>query len=327
MTLGRDCGRSHAAAGSLVLLALLLPSPAFAHASERMIILTLPTGRYIPAPPPSSPSPPSSAPSPPASPPSARTASPPSPTRRTTPAAGSPSPPSPPSSPPAFSARTTRSPTSSPSTVWTLLWVGLALASMLAGDLWRPIDPWTAPVTLTRRLLGRTGSIGLARLGHWPAVAGLLAIAWFEIVSLAPDDPPTLARAALLYWLAVFALATLEGPAFIRRGEALTLFFHFVSKIAPVWWTPAGRRTELHAGPPGAQILATPPLSPSAAAFVTLILATVTFDGLHLTFWWLARLGINPLEFPGRSAVTGANSLGLLAAWAPPPRPSSPPSP
>ena len=187
---------------------------------------------------------------------------------------------------------------------------------MLLGDLWRPIEPWTAPVTATRRLLGRTGSVGLARLGHWPAVLGLLAFAWFEIVSLSPDDPPTLARAVALYWLAIFALAVLEGPAWLRQGEALTLFFHFVSKIAPLWRAPAGSRTELYAGPPGAQILATPPLSPSAAAFVTLILATVTFDGLHLTFWWLTRLGLNPLEFPGRSAVTGANTLGLLAAWA-----------
>jgi hypothetical protein len=203
-----------------------------------------------------------------------------------------------------------------PLTVWTLLWVGLALASMLLGDLWRPIDPWTAPVTLARRHLGRSRGIGLSRLGAWPASAGLLAIAWFEIVSLAPDDPPTLARAALLYWLAVFALATLEGPQWIRQGEALTLFFHYVSKTAPLWWTPAGDRTGIHAGLPGAQILATPPLGPSAAAFVTLILATVTFDGLHLTFWWLTRLGINPLEFPGRSAVTLPNTLGLLAAWA-----------
>ena len=203
-----------------------------------------------------------------------------------------------------------------PLTVWTLVWTGLALASMLLGDLWRPIEPWTAPVTATRRLLGRTGSVGLARLGHWPAVLGLLAFAWFEIVSLSPDDPPTLARAVALYWLAIFALAVLEGPAWLRQGEALTLFFHFVSKIAPLWRAPAGPRTELYAGPPGAQILATPPLSPSAAAFVTLILATVTFDGLHLTFWWLTRLGLNPLEFPGRSAVTGANTFGLLAAWA-----------
>ena len=34
-------------AGSLALLAALAPTPALAHASERMIILTLPTGHYI----------------------------------------------------------------------------------------------------------------------------------------------------------------------------------------------------------------------------------------------------------------------------------------
>src|SRR4029079_4597940 len=33
-------------------------------------------------------------------------------------------------------------------------------------------------------------------------------------------------------------------------------------------------------------------------------------------FWWLGTIGVNPLDFPGRSAVTGANTLGLLAAWA-----------
>ena len=59
-----------------------------------------------------------------------------------------------------------------------------------------------------------------------------------------------------------------------------------------------------------------PPLGPGAAAFLTLVLASVSFDGLHDTFRWLAFIGINPLEFPGRSAVQGANTLGLLAAWA-----------
>ncbi len=59
-----------------------------------------------------------------------------------------------------------------------------------------------------------------------------------------------------------------------------------------------------------------PPLVPSAAAFLTLVLATLGFDGLHHTFWWLARIGVNPLEFPGRSAVTVPDTLGLIAAWA-----------
>ena len=60
------------------------------------------------------------------------------------------------------------------------------------------------------------------------------------------------------------------------------------------------------AGPPGAQILRAPPLAPGEAAFVALAIASVSFDGLAATFWWLARLGINPLEFPGRSAVLWA---------------------
>jgi hypothetical protein len=69
------------------------------------------------------------------------------------------------------------------------------------------------------------------------------------------------------------------------------------------------------AGPPGVQVLAMPPLSPAAAAFVALVLASVSFDGLSDTFRWLALIGVNPLEFPGRSAVVLPNTLGLLAAW------------
>ena len=37
-----------------------------------------------------------------------------------------------------------------------------------------------------------------------------------------------------------------------------------------------------------------------------------SFDGLNETFFWLGLLGINPLEFPGRSAVIGQNLVGLI---------------
>ena len=185
---------------------------------------------------------------------------------------------------------------------------------MLLGDLWRAIEPWTGPVALTRRLLGRTGAPASPASATGPPSPAILAFAWFEIVSLAPDDPAVLARAVALYWLLVFALAVLEGPAWLRQGEALTLFFRFVSKIAPLWWTPAAPpRWSSTPARPAPRSSPPPALPVSAAAFVTLVLATVSFDGLHLTFWWLTRLGINPLEFPGRSAVTLPNTLGLLA--------------
>jgi hypothetical protein len=202
-----------------------------------------------------------------------------------------------------------------PLTVWTVLWVGLTLLTLVFGDLWRPVNPWSGPVAAARRGLGRRGGVGLARLGHWPAVAGFLAFAWFEIVSLAPADPGVLARAVLGYWLIIFVLAVLEGEEWLGRGEAFTVFYGLLARIAPIWRERNGR-VRLMAGLPGAQVLRMAPLPPSGAAFLTLVLASVSFDGLAGTFWWLARIGVNPLEFPGRSAVMAVNTAGLLGAWA-----------
>ena len=49
------------------------------------------------------------------------------------------------------------------------------------------------------------------------------------------------------------------------------------------------------------------------AVFCLLLLGSGSFDGLNETFLWLGLLGINPLEFPGRSAVVLPNLVGLLA--------------
>jgi hypothetical protein len=200
-------------------------------------------------------------------------------------------------------------------TIWTVIWVALPMGSMLFGNLWRAINPWTAPVRLSRQLLGRTGSIGLSKLGHLPAVLGLFGFFWFYIVSLSPDDPQTLAIATGIYWLVIYVLATAEGEAWLEKGEFLTCYFGYISKIAPFWLALDGKRATLKCGWPGTQVLAMPPLTSSAIAFVTLALAGLTFDGLRETFWYMGLIGENPLEFTGRSAVIGVNSIGLLATW------------
>jgi len=201
-------------------------------------------------------------------------------------------------------------------TVWVVIWVGLTLGCALVGNLWRGLDPWTGPVRFLRARLGLSGGIGLSRLGYWPAVAGYMAFAWFEIVSLAPADPAVLARAALAYYALVLLLAILEGEAWLERGEFLTVYFGFVAKIAPLWADRDGGRLTFHLGLPGTQIATMAPLPLSGAAFVTAVLASVSFDGLHETFWWLARIGINPLDVPGRSAVMSVNTAGLFLTWA-----------
>lgn len=198
---------------------------------------------------------------------------------------------------------------------WTGVWIVVPLGSMLFGNLWRPINPWTGPVRIARTLLGRTNTFGLSRLGHWPAVLGYAGFVWFQMVSLYPDDPAVLASIALGYWLVIFVLATLEGDGWLARGEFLTVLFGLIAKIAPLWNETSGTRTRLMRGWPGTQVLAMPPLSPSAVVFVSLALAALTFDGLVETFWWQALIGQNPLEPTGRSTVVWPNTVGLVAVW------------
>lgn len=199
---------------------------------------------------------------------------------------------------------------------WTGVWIALPLASMCFGNLWRAVNPWTAPVRITRKLLARTQGIALARFGYWPAVLGYAGFSWFQIASVSPDDPDVLARLALGYWIVIFVLAVAEGEDWLEQGEFLTVFFGYIAKIAPFWWDQDQDRTRIYAGVPGTQVLQMQPLTPSAIAFVTLALAALTFDGLSGTFWWLGLVGQNPLEFAGRSAVIWVNSAGLVSVWA-----------
>lgn len=199
---------------------------------------------------------------------------------------------------------------------WTGVWIALPLASMLFGNLWWGLTPWHAPARIIRSLIGRTGGIGLTRFGHWPAVAGMAAFSWFQIVSLSPSDPETLVQATVIYFVAILILAVLEGEDWLDRGEFLTVFFTMIARISPIWRERREGRVTTLIGWPGAQILRMPAFSLSEMAFVTVALGALSFEGLSETFFWLGLIGENPLEFTGRSAVTGVNTVGLMAAWA-----------
>ena len=198
---------------------------------------------------------------------------------------------------------------------WTGVWIALPLASMLVGNLWWGLTPFHAPVRVLRGVMGRTGGVGLSRLGHWPAVLGLMGFSWFQIVSLSPSDPETLVQAVVAYFAVIVVLGVLEGEDWLEQGEFLTVFFTMVSRIAPFWREREGRRMRSYLGWPGAQVLRMPPFSLAEMAFVTVALGALSFEGLSETFFWMGLIGENPLEFTGRSAVMGVNTLGLVAGW------------
>ncbi|MFD1807661.1 hypothetical protein ACFSHQ_04310 [Gemmobacter lanyuensis] len=179
---------------------------------------------------------------------------------------------------------------------------------------------------LVRHVLGWQGQIGLARSGYWPAVLGLFAFTWFQLVSLHPDDPLTLAQVISAYWLVIFLLGVAEGEDWVRQGEFLTVYLTFLSRIAPIWRRDQGGRVTLCAGLPGRRSWRCRPapfghrLSDAGPCGADLRRADrdVFLDvadrgkpaGIHRT---LRRAGVNTLGLLAAWALTAGSILGALA--------------
>ncbi|MCR4265479.1 hypothetical protein [Nitratireductor sp. ZSWI3] len=206
-----------------------------------------------------------------------------------------------------------------PLTVWTLLWVGLTLVQGVLGNLWAWLNPWYGPWRLAVRAgVPPAGYLRLpAALGLMPAFLLLFAFAWFELVYPAPDDPARLALAVSAYWCFAMAGAVLFGYRhWVRRAEFLSVFFAMIARLSLFSLRRGSRgRPALFLGVPGHRLREAAPLPPSGLAFLLLALSSVSFDGFMRTFFWFGLIGVNPLEYPGRSALLVPNTLGLAAMF------------
>lgn len=199
-----------------------------------------------------------------------------------------------------------RSPLSNlmPLSFWTLGWVALISLAAFFGNLWHWVNPWTGPAAL----LGLTKPTYRlpAWLGLWPATILLIAFAAFLLADPAPDDPTRLAQFVMGYWVVIFLGMSVFGRDWLQSFELGHALFAALASLSPVrTQSPAG------IGGPGWQIVNVTPL-PAAGVFALTFLGVGSFDGLNETFWWLNIIGVNPLEFPGRSAIIGVTVAGLL---------------
>lgn len=188
---------------------------------------------------------------------------------------------------------------------WTLGWVALVSLSAVFGNLWLWLNPWSG---VQRVLSLEAPAFRLPPwLGQWPAVALLVAFSAYLLAGIAPDDPAQLARLILAYWIATLAGIVLFGTAWVRQADLGYAVMQAYGTLAPARGGAGGA-----IGGPGWQTLAAPP-GRAAGVFALTLLAAGSFDGVNETFWWLGVIGVNPLEFPGRSAVVWQTVGGLLA--------------
>lgn len=196
-----------------------------------------------------------------------------------------------------------------PLTIWTVWWIGVFVVQGVVFDIWKWMNPWTGFADVFG--LGENSVVRIPdRLGAWPAVVVLILFQLFLLADVAPNDPQRLGAIVLGYWVVtMIGIEVFGRDAWLGRVECFTVMFRLIGALRPF----QSKRC-LSLGFPGWAVLADAPLDLSRAAFCLVILAGGSFDGMNETFWWLAQIGINPLEFPGRSVVIWSSTLGLFGA-------------
>ena len=212
-----------------------------------------------------------------------------------------------------------------PTFVFVIFWVGLVPLVVVFGNVWRVLNPWRAAadgVAWTAERLGVSWE-PLAkypeRLGRWPGAALLFAFTAYELAYLNASEPRSLALAILVYsWISWVGAAVFGREAWFENADGFTLYFGFLSRIAPFGVREREGRREVVLRPPLAA-LAVWDVKPGTLATVAVMLGSVAFDGFSRTAIWQNRLfeiEADLIGSPGLSdlAVTGVNILGLTAA-------------
>ncbi|MEV0986338.1 hypothetical protein [Streptomyces sp. NPDC049949] len=197
-----------------------------------------------------------------------------------------------------------------PGAVYVLLWVGLVPASLLLGPVWRLLNPLRTLHRLCHRLpraRRRHAHAPLpARLGQWPAAAGLFGFTWLELAAPDPASTTTLLIALALYTAAHLALAARFGERWFADADAFEAYSALLARLSPL-----GRRSD------GRLVLRNPfhgldatPERPGLVATVCVLLGSTAYDGYSDNPSWINTLQTSPL---GRTPTA---TLGLLASIA-----------
>jgi len=209
-------------------------------------------------------------------------------------------------------------------------WAGFTMTTYLVGNWWPALNPW-------RTIAGVLPSLDRPypdRFGAWPAVVGLIALVYLEVVgppaALADTlTPPVfIATLAVAYSVVTLSGALYYGTSWFDRADPVSRVFRYYGRVAPVAFERAtdddragddagdGRSFRLRL--PGTA-LSKPRLvdGRDEVAFVVALLWATTFDGLVSTPAWralLRPLGVSDLAARAVYLITMAAGF-LVFYW------------
>jgi Flp pilus assembly pilin Flp len=210
-----------------------------------------------------------------------------------------------------------------PTLVWIVWWIGFSYVAMLVGNLWPVLNPWRtlydrfAALRPGRSDASRAPRPWPARLGSWPALAGLLALGWVELVFPFRATPVVLSWLVICYSAITWAgMARYGAEAWLRHADPFYRVFELFSRFAPFVAAP-GQGLVLR--PHAAGLLQRESAGASAAevGFILAMLAIVLFDGFQGSKHWVAIEDAVHAISPklGDAGWILLHSVALLAMW------------
>lgn len=204
--------------------------------------------------------------------------------------------------------------------VFVLFWVGVAVVSLLFGDIFKAFNPWRALARGVAWVAAKVSPRGLpapmaypAWLGRRPALIGILGFAWIELAYSGRGDPSNLATLALVYAALQLIGMSLYGiETWNRYGDGFGVYFGLFARIPPLHWVRGEvRRRPLLGG------LTTLDIVPGTVALLCTMIGTTSFDGFSTGPIW-SDLGprlttsLHNLGLGQATALEGASTIGLL---------------
>ncbi|PXX69379.1 hypothetical protein DFR70_1021068 [Nocardia tenerifensis] len=198
-----------------------------------------------------------------------------------------------------------------PGVFYIYLWVGVMLASLLVGPVWKIVSPMRALHRFGCFVVRRDPEHGVfdypSSWGCRPAVLGLFAFVWLELAS---PDPGSVA--AVGWWLLGYAVVTLTGLALFgtvwaERADPFEVYSGLLARLSALGRRPSG---ELVLRAPLRNLAGTPVL-PGSVALAATLLGSTAFDSLSALPGWR-----NLVDSWGGGTVFGTTlvrSAGLLA--------------
>jgi hypothetical protein len=208
--------------------------------------------------------------------------------------------------------------------IYVVFWVGVPVASVLFGDLFKAFSPWRSCARLLRwagrRFAPRTFERAPLRypekFGVWPAVLALIGFAWLELVYVPADrdHPATLAALSLAYFLAMLVGMGLFGvEEWEQKADGFGAYFTLLSRISALCQDERGvvYSRRLLSGLPEMPVL------DGTVGLVCAVIGTTTFDGFsNGGVWRKLEPGLqsffSDLGLHQTPAIELAYSLGLV---------------